>query len=97
MRASSGIDARRQMPVMSYAAYVYTRTRIYWETYKKMDVFTRRAPLRRGRRIPVNLTLSPETHRELAKLGRGNRSAAVEELVRRHLLERAQEPPEPSV
>ena len=45
---------------------------------------TRRAKLARGRRIPINLSLSPECHRLLAKIGKGNRSAAVEELVRKH-------------
>ena len=39
-------------------------------------------PLRRGRRIPINVTLSAEAHILLAKIGEGNRSAAIEELVR---------------
>jgi len=43
---------------------------------------TRRMPLRRGRRIPINVTLSAEAHILLAKIGEGNRSAAIEELVR---------------
>jgi hypothetical protein len=40
--------------------------------------------VRRRRRIPANLTLLPETHVYLARIGDGNRSAAVEELVRMH-------------
>ena len=43
---------------------------------------TVRMPLRRRKRVPVNLTLAPETHVFLARFGDGNRSAAVEELVR---------------
>ena len=40
-----------------------------------MDQSTRRAPLNRGRRIPLNVTLSPETHRALSEIANGNRSA----------------------
>jgi hypothetical protein len=43
---------------------------------------TRRMPLRRGKRIPINVTVAPETNVWLAKFGDGNRSAAIEELVR---------------
>jgi hypothetical protein len=46
------------------------------------DTTTLRMPLKRGRRIPVNVTLAAETHIFLAKFGQGNRSAAIEELVR---------------
>ena len=42
----------------------------------------RRMPIKRRRRIPVNVTLAPETHVILARIGQGNRSAAIEELVR---------------
>jgi hypothetical protein len=49
-----------------------------------MDHSTRRAPLRKGRRIPLNVTLSPDIHRDLAKLEKGNRSAAIEMLVREY-------------
>ena len=50
-----------------------------------MDISTRRAPLARGRRICLNVNISPETHRALGKIAGGNRSAAIEELVRGHL------------
>jgi hypothetical protein len=43
---------------------------------------TKRMPIRRGRRIPINVTLSAETHLLLARIGEGNRSAGIEELVR---------------
>ena len=43
---------------------------------------TRRVPIRRGRRIPISVSLAPETHELLHRLGEGNRSAAIEELVR---------------
>jgi hypothetical protein len=43
---------------------------------------TRRIPIRRGRRIPISVSLAPETHALLERLGEGNRSAAIEELVR---------------
>lgn len=45
----------------------------------------RRAPLSKGRRISLNVNLSPEIHRELGKLCKGNRSAAIESLVLWHL------------
>jgi hypothetical protein len=41
-------------------------------------------PIRRGRRIALNVTLAPETIETLARIGEGNRSAAIEELVRLH-------------
>jgi len=50
-----------------------------------MDISTRRAPLTRGRRIPLSVNIAPDVHRELGKLCGGNRSAAIEELVRQHL------------
>ena len=43
---------------------------------------TQRLPIRRGRRISISVTLAPETHVLLSKLGEGNRSAAIEELAR---------------
>ena len=39
-------------------------------------------PIRRGRRIPINVTLAPETHVLITRLGEGNRSAGIEELAR---------------
>jgi hypothetical protein len=53
-----------------------------------MDKPGRRAPLPKGRRICLNVNLSPEIHRELGKLCGGNRSAAIEALVARYLAER---------
>lgn len=50
-----------------------------------MNIERRRAPLRKGRRIPICLSLSPDTHRALAKIADGNRSEAVEQLVREHV------------
>ncbi len=46
------------------------------------SITTVRMPIRRGRRISLTVTLAPESHVLLAKLGEGNRSAGVEELVR---------------
>ena len=34
-----------------------------------------------GRRLPVTLNLSPETHNHLTNIGDGNKSRAVERLV----------------
>lgn len=45
------------------------------------DFTTRRMPLRRAKRIALNVTVSPETLRELARIGEGNRSAAIEILL----------------
>ena len=53
-----------------------------------MSLQNRRAPLPKGRRISLNVVLSPEIHRELGKLCGGNRSAAIEALVARYLAER---------
>ena len=39
-------------------------------------------PVIRGRRIPVSVTLAPETHLLISKLGAGNRSSGIEELAR---------------
>jgi hypothetical protein len=50
-----------------------------------MDSSNQRPKLRRGKRVPVNLTLSMATYRALAKIGAGNRSAAVDQLVTEHL------------
>ncbi len=36
----------------------------------------------RGRRIPVSVSLEPETHLLVSRLGRGNRSAGIDELAR---------------
>lgn len=58
-----------------------------------MDYSSRRPPLAKGRRIPLNVTLSPETWRALGKIGRGNRSAAIEKLVELH----AEPKPEPEL
>ena len=55
---------------------------------------TKRMPVRRGRRIAVNVTLAPETHVLLAKLGEGNRSAAIEELARMYRLREITREPE---
>jgi hypothetical protein len=51
-----------------------------------MDFSARRLPRRNGgRRVTLNVTVSRETKRDLAKIGRGNRSRAIEELVAAHL------------
>jgi hypothetical protein len=50
-----------------------------------MDISSRRPPLKKGRRIALNVNISPETHRALGKISNGNRSAAIETLVRQHL------------
>lgn len=47
-----------------------------------MDYTTRRLPLRRSKRIALNVTLAPEIHAALERIGDGNRSAGVEEAVR---------------
>ena len=49
--------------------------------------------MRRNRRIPVNVTLDPETAKYLQHLGDGNRSAAVEELVRQERIRRLTDAP----
>jgi hypothetical protein len=55
-----------------------------------MDSLIRRPRLPRGkRRIPLNVNLTPEIHRELGRIAGGNRSAAIEQLVRQYLAERA--------
>lgn len=41
--------------------------------------------MRRAKRVPLNVTLAPETCRELAKIAQGNRSAAIEWLLDQHL------------
>jgi hypothetical protein len=53
-----------------------------------VDQSSRRAPLAKGRRISLNVNLSPEIHRELGKIAGGNRSAAIETLVLRHIADR---------
>lgn len=50
-----------------------------------MDNLTHRPRLRRGRRIPINVTLAPNILKALHKIGDGNRSAAIEKLVGEHL------------
>lgn len=40
------------------------------------------------RRISLNVNLAPDVHRELGRIAAGNRSAAIEELVRRHMADR---------
>jgi hypothetical protein len=48
------------------------------------SVTNRRLPILRARRVALNVTLAPETIEVLARIGHGNRSAAIEELVRLH-------------
>jgi hypothetical protein len=50
-----------------------------------MDYTTRRLPLKRARRIAINVTVDPETHVILHRIGEGNRSAGLEEVVRFYL------------
>jgi hypothetical protein len=50
-----------------------------------MDHATRQAPLEEGRRISLNVNLAPDILRELALISGGNRSAAIEKLVREHV------------
>ncbi len=50
-----------------------------------MAPLNRRPRLERGRRIAINVNLSPETHKALHKIGKGNRSKAIEDLVTQHL------------
>lgn len=54
-----------------------------------------RRRLEKGRRIPLNVNLSPEIHTELGRIGNGNRSAAIETLVQRYLAERVAKVAEP--
>jgi hypothetical protein len=49
---------------------------------------TRRMPVRRERRIALNVSVSPETKAYLEQIGDGNRSAAVEMLVADYLRRR---------
>jgi hypothetical protein len=53
-----------------------------------MNISTRSAPLRRGRRISLNVNLAPDVHRELGRIAKGNRSAAIELLVRDYIAKR---------
>lgn len=48
------------------------------------------------RRVVLTVNLDPEVHKELGKIARGNRSQAIEELVRRHVAERTRLP-EPAI
>ena len=61
-----------------------------------MSASNRRERLPKGRaRTPLCVSLSPQTIRNLERIGKGNRSAAIEQLVVAHL-ERARVPaPEP--
>jgi hypothetical protein len=52
-------------------------------------------PMRRAKRVPLNVTLAPETHVWLARIGDGNRSAAIEELVRLYRARELTEEPTP--
>ena len=49
---------------------------------------TRRAPLKAGRRRAITVTVDEVTHAGLTRIGNGNRSAAIEQLVREHLAKR---------
>lgn len=51
---------------------------------------TRQEPLKEGRRISVNVNLSPQVLLELSKISGGNRSAAIEKLVRDHVIRTSQ-------
>jgi hypothetical protein len=55
-----------------------------------MDHSTRQEPLESGRRISLNVNLDPEIIVELAKIGGGNRSKAIEQLVREHIARTAE-------
>jgi metal-responsive CopG/Arc/MetJ family transcriptional regulator len=58
-----------------------------------MDALIRRPRLPKGkRRIPLNVNLTPEIHRELGRIAGGNRSAAIENLVRQYLADRTRIP-----
>jgi hypothetical protein len=58
-----------------------------------MDSLIRRPRLPKGkRRIPLNVNLTPEIHRELGRIAGGNRSAAIENLVRQYLADRTRIP-----
>lgn len=46
---------------------------------------TRQERLKEGRRISVNVNLAPAIIAELAKIAEGNRSKAIEQLVRSHV------------
>jgi hypothetical protein len=50
-----------------------------------MDYSNRQEPLEQGRRISLNVNLSPDILEELAKIADGNRSKAIEILVRQHI------------
>lgn len=60
-----------------------------------MPFSKRRPPLAKGRRIPLNVNLSPVIARELKRIGSGNRSAAIEQLVEDHLARTRALTPEP--
>ncbi len=60
-----------------------------------MDINTRRPPLPKGRRINLNVNLSPATHKALGRICGGNRSAAIEILVENHFKRTAVPQPAP--
>jgi hypothetical protein len=51
-----------------------------------MDYSTRQEPLEEGPRVSLNVTLAPSIIKELGSICAGNRSAAIEKLVREHVL-----------
>jgi hypothetical protein len=55
-----------------------------------LDNSNRSEPLKKGRRIPITVNLAPDIHRELGKIEGGNKSAAIERLVREHIARRAE-------
>jgi hypothetical protein len=57
-----------------------------------MDTHKASRRLKYGRRIAINVNLTPEIHEQLFALGKGNRSAAIEELVKRHVARHRLEP-----
>lgn len=50
-----------------------------------MEPSSRQPRLPKGRRISLNVNLSPRAHLELGRICNGNRSAAIERLVDEHL------------
>lgn len=60
-----------------------------------MNQSIRRQPLASGRRIPLTVNLEPQLHRELGLIGQGNRSKAIETLVKWYLAARTLAPDVP--
>lgn len=50
-----------------------------------MDHSARQEPLESGRRVPITVNLAPYIIEELAAISGGNRSKAIEHLVREHI------------